>query len=263
MTSTTSIPRVARTASIDPRIEERRAAVGRRRGRRRLAVALAGLLVVALALDGWLVLHSRVFSVRVVKVAGAVHTPVADVLAASGLSAEPAELSLDPAAVAARVEQLPWVATARVVREWPDAVSVTVTERVPVAEVAGPGGWAEVDAGGRVLAWAKTPFPGLVHLGGAGNPGPAGTALPTGARAGLAVAATLPPAFAGQVSQVVVTPNGQVSLALAVPVTVSLGTATQLRQKYEDVAAILAGASLHAGQVIDVSVPDSPVVTGG
>ena len=46
------------------------------------------------------------------------------------------------------------------------------------------------------------------------------------------------------------------------PVTVDLGTASQLQAKYEDVAAILAGATLHAGRVIDVSVPDSPVVTG-
>ena len=263
MTSTTSPPRARASGTIDPRIEERRAAVRRRQGRRRLALLLVAALVVVLAVDGWLVLHSRLFAVRVVTVTGAVHTPVPEVVAAAGLAGQPAELSLDPAAVAARVEQLPWVATARVVREWPDGVSITVTERVPVAEVAGPTGWAEVDRAGRVLAWAKTPFPGLVHLGGPWPVGPAGTTLAAPAQAGLTVAATLPPAFAGQVAEVVTQPGDQVDLALSVPVTVDLGTATQLRAKYEDLAAILAGATLHAGQVIDVSVPDSPVVTGG
>ena len=53
------------------------------------------------------------------------------------------------------------------------------------------------------------------------------------------------------------------SLALVVPVTVDLGGPTQLAAKYEDVAALLAGAPLTAGDVLDVSVPDAPTVTGG
>jgi cell division protein FtsQ len=248
---------------MDPRIEERRAAVARRQGRRRLAGLLAVVLVLVLAVDGWLVLHSRLFSVRVVHVAGAVHTPAGQVLAAAGLADQPAELSLDTAAVAARVEGLPWVARATVTRDWPDGASIVVTERVPVAAVSGPGGWAEVDRTGRVLAWVTTPPAGLVHVGGQWAAGPAGTEVPALADAALEVAASLPPAFAGQVTEVVAQTTGQVDLALSSPVTVDLGTATQLRAKYEDVAAILAGATLHAGAVIDVSVPDSPVVTGG
>jgi hypothetical protein len=51
-------------------------------------------------------------------------------------------------------------------------------------------------------------------------------------------------------------------LVLSTPVTVFLGTATDLGAKFEDTAAILAGATLHAGDVIDVSAPGSPVVTG-
>jgi hypothetical protein len=42
---------------------------------------------------------------------------------------------------------------------------------------------------------------------------------------------------------------------------VVFGTATQLPEKFEDVASLLAGAALSPGSVIDVSVPDSPVVT--
>ena len=47
------------------------------------------------------------------------------------------------------------------------------------------------------------------------------------------------------------------TLTLTTPVTVDLGPASQLGAKYEDVAAVLAGATLHAGDVIDVSVPGS------
>jgi hypothetical protein len=53
----------------------------------------------------------------------------------------------------------------------------------------------------------------------------------------------------------------ELTLQLTSPVTVDLGSTVQLRQKFEDVAAILAGASLHTGDVIDVSAPRAPVVT--
>ena len=78
----------------------------------------------------------------------------------------------------------------------------------------------------------------------------------------LAVAASLPPAFAQQVVTVSVGPGGRVTLALSTPVTIDLGTAAQLPAKYEDVASILARAKLTAGDVIDVSVPESPTVSG-
>ncbi|MHB1585004.1 MAG: hypothetical protein ACYC0E_14760, partial [Acidimicrobiales bacterium] len=82
-------------------------------------------------------------------------------------------------------------------------------------------------------------------------------------RAALRVAATLPPAFSSQVSAVVTEPGGILDLELTTPVTVTLGSTSQLPAKYEDVAAVLAGAPLQAGDVIDVSVPESVEVLHG
>ena len=87
--------------------------------------------------------------------------------------------------------------------------------------------------------------------------------LPAKDAAGLAVASTLPASFAAQVTAVTIEPAGWVQLALTTPVVVDIGTATELTAKYEDVSSILAGASLHNGDVIDVSVPDAPTVTSG
>lgn len=250
---------------IDPRIRQRRASVARRRGRRRLWALAAALAVAALALGAWTLVHSHLLSARVVTVRGSVHTPAAAVIAAAGLTGDPPLLDVSPSAAAAGVQRLPWVARATVVRHWPDAVSVSVVERVPVAVVPGTaatgGPWAEVDRTGRLLTTVASPPPGLVRLASPAAAGAPGTTLAPGASPGLTVAASLPPAFAGQVSEVDVA-AGQVTLKLTTPVTVNLGSTAQLHSKYEDVATLLARATLRAGDVLDVSVPESPVVTG-
>jgi hypothetical protein len=77
----------------------------------------------------------------------------------------------------------------------------------------------------------------------------------------LHVASTLPASFAAQVTGVTVEPAGWVQLSMTTPIAVDIGSDTQLLAKYEDVSSILAGATLHSGDVIDVSVPDAPTVT--
>jgi cell division protein FtsQ len=223
------------------------------------------VVVAALAAGGWFLLHSRLLSARVVTVTGSAHTPAAAVVAAAGLARRPPLLDIDPAAVAARVERLAWVDTATVVRHWPDGVSISVVERTPVAVVTGGaagGAWAEVDGGGRVLVAVAAPPAGLVRVVAPVTAGAPGSTLGPAARPGLSVAATLPPAFAGQVTEVDVGGGGQVTLKLTTPVTVNLGSTAQLAAKYEDVAALLARATLTAGDVLDVSVPESPLVSG-
>ncbi len=247
---------------IDPRIKERRVAVTRRQGRRRLMILLVALAVAALVVGGWLLLHSSLFSAKVVTVKGSTHATATQVIDAGGLDDHPALLGLDPGAVAARIEALPWVASATVSRSWPDGVVVTVVERTPAAAVArSGGGWALIDRTGRVLADVATPPTDVVHLSVPTEPGAPGTTLAPADGDGLAVAASLPAAFAAQVAAVNVVAGGGVQLVLTTPLTVQLGNATQLHAKYEDIASLLAGAALHAGDVIDVSVPESPTVT--
>jgi hypothetical protein len=53
-----------------------------------------------------------------------------------------------------------------------------------------------------------------------------------------------------------------VTLHLVRPVIIKLGHVTDLTQKYKDIAAVVAGATLHAGDVLDVSVPQSSTISG-
>jgi len=262
--STTTRPAVrpaARSSSIDPRIRARRAEVLRTEARRRLHVALIVLGVVALVAGGWFALHSRLFAARVVTVVGAVHTPVAQVVEAAGLSGHPPLIDVG-AAAALGVERLPWVAHATVAREWPDGVRITVEERTPVAvvqEVPTSSGWALLDRTGRVLAVQARPPTGVPQVVGTVSPGPPGSTA-NGLHAALRVVTSLPRAFAGQVARVAEDRRREITLQLRSALTVYLGSTEQLSQKYEDVAAILNGAQLDSGATIDVAAPATPVV---
>ncbi|MGP8007226.1 MAG: cell division protein FtsQ/DivIB [Acidimicrobiales bacterium] len=87
-----------------------------------------------------------------------------------------------------------------------------------------------------------------------------GESLPPATEPGLKVCTTLPMAFSAQVVSVTVATDTTVNLALNSGLTVMLGTATDLSSKYEDVAAVIAHASLRGKKVIDVTVPDAPAV---
>jgi cell division protein FtsQ len=247
--------------AVDPRIEQRRIEISRRRGRRRLAmVAAIGALTVA-GLGAWFVLHSGLTSAKVVVVVGSEHTPASQVIAVAGLKGKPPLLDVDPGAVAARVERLPWVRTAVVSRRWPDGVRIVVTERTPVAVASAGASWAEVDRTGRVLDVSTARPPGLPQVEAAGHSGPPGTRLRGAARPLLVVSSQLPAAFVAQVASVAES-GGQVRLQLTTPISVLLGDPTQLGAKYAAVAAVLAHAVLHPGDVVDVTVPRSPVIAG-
>jgi cell division protein FtsQ len=252
---------------IDPRIRQRRESIERSRTRRRLRWAAVAGVVVLLVVGAIGLLHTPFFEAKVVTVAGDhPNTPTASILRAAGLEDHPPLISVDPGPAAARVESLPFIASAQVTRDWPDGVTVHVTERIPVVTMASPNaGWSTLDGDGRTLAVTpgRPSLPVLVVHGPAGDPVPpaavGGTVAPA-ADPGLVVARSLPAAFAGQVESVTVAPDGTVSLALNSGLTVLLGTVSDLRAKYEDVAAIIAHASLRGAHTIDVTVPESPTV---
>jgi cell division septal protein FtsQ len=249
---------------IDPRISDRRTAVIRAQGRRRLLIVLIGLAGTGLLVGAWFLVHTSLFSARSITVVGNVHETAAQVVAQSGLASHPPLLDVNAGAAAARIEQLPWVRTASVQVSWPDGVRIAVTEEMPQFVVAAAADrWVTLSNDGRVLSEATTRPPGLLLLTVPQPPGAAGTILPAKDAAGLRVASTLPASFAAQVAGVTVEPTGWVQLSLTTPVLVDIGSATELTEKYEDVSSVLSGATLHNGDVIDVSIPNAVTVTAG
>ena len=245
---------------MDPRISARRTAVLRQQGRRRLYLLVGALVLVLVLVGAWFLLHSPLFSARSITVTGDVHESAAQVVAAAGLADHPA---------AARRQRGSGGSSDRApalgqVGHGPRLLARRGAHRGDRGDPAAGGGGA-----GRHLGGPECGRPGAP--GGAREPvrpacccvtvpvapGAAGTTLSAKDAAGLKVATTLPPSFSAQVTAVTVEPGGWVQLSMTTPIVVNIGTATQLTAKYEDVSAVLAGATLHVGDVIDVSVPDA------
>jgi cell division protein FtsQ len=155
-------PRAPRPALGDvgargPVVREQRVGRGRRRPPRlgRLVRPLAFVVLVVLVVGGtalawrWVLTTSR-FAVVQVEVRGASRIPVERIVAAAGIEPGANLLRLDVAGATARVEAMPEIRRAQIVRDLPGHVTIHVDERRPFTLVsAGRLHW--VDEEGRAL----------------------------------------------------------------------------------------------------------------
>jgi len=248
---------------MDPRIRRRRVEVQRQEGRRRLRVLIGVTAVVAVGCGGWAATGSPLLDVDHVVVEGTAHTEPAEVVFASKIRRQEPMIDVDLTSARRAVEALPWVQHAAVVRQWPGRVRIRVTERTQVAVTAADGGFALVDRAGRVLDVATDAPAGLPVLSGLPPAGPPGSELGPDGTAALAVALALPPELVGRVTGVAPAAgrSGEVELRLAPDGTVRLGPPDQLPAKFAAIRAVLASVDLRNLAVLDVSRPDSPVLT--
>ena len=144
---------VATSASrMEPRMRERRIAVKRAVGRRRLkwvaiACAAVGLVVAALG-----VLGSGLFAISTVEVEGAVYSQGASLDAVVDELEGSNVLRVDTSSAERQLEAIPWVADARVTTDFPNGAKIEIRERRPmVAYLATDGRYRVLDSDGRVL----------------------------------------------------------------------------------------------------------------
>jgi cell division protein FtsQ len=252
--------RAARRGASAPAPAPRRAAPDAPRRRHPVVRALViGLLSAAtvVALGEW-ALRAPIFRVHHVSVLGLHHESEAAVLAATGLVDHPPLVDVSAASLEARLGAFPWIGSVRVVKRWPDSVTLRVSERVAVAVAFSGTRLRYVDESGHDLGPAPTGanLATLVARGATGWP------YLTWARDAAYVAARLPAAFAAQVRQVVCDRRGNVSLVMTTPVTFVLGPPTQLHAKFVDVASVIAHGVLARGDVVDVTAPGALAVSG-
>jgi cell division protein FtsQ len=224
--------------------------LGRRAVRGLKVLMWSALISVAVVGIGLLLYFTPVMSARNIVVTGLGAVTQDEVVAAAGVTPGTPLLQVDTDAVAERIAAIRRVATARVQREYPSTLRVTVVERVPVVVKDFPDGTHMFDRDGVDFAIAPPP-PGVPFLD-VENPGP--NDLPT--KAALQVMTSLRPEVATQVGRISAPSVAAIRLTLTDGREVVWGTTDRTEEKALKLAALLT----QPGQTYDVSSPDLPTV---
>ncbi len=223
--------------------------------------ALAGVTIIAAV--AWALLGDRVFVVRSITVTGTHLASPAKVLAYADVPLGTPLMRVNPGAVTRRVESIRQVASVTVSEDWPDHLTIAVTERVPVLAVRmADGGYDLIDPTGVIVSYPKTKPRGLplfvTTLPGSALRGDPGVA------AAAAVLAELTPALARAVTHVSVAPlsqagpgaaGEQVTLTMDRGRTVVWGSPGNGAAKDREIQILLLGAVSY----LDVSAPGTAV----
>jgi cell division protein FtsQ len=215
----------------------------------KMVIWLILLTVLSVAL-GLVLYLTPLMSARELVVIGTGAVPTEEVVAAAAIRLGTPLLQIDTDEVADRVAGIRRVASARVQRDYPSAVRITIAERIPLAFKDFPDGPHLFDRDGVDFATAPPP-PGLAYFD-VENPGP--TDPPT--QAAMQVMSALRPEVVAQVSRVAAPSVASVTLTLVDGRTVVWGTTDRTDEKSEKLTALLT----QPGRVYDVSSPDLPTV---
>ena len=246
---------------VSERMRRRRIAVRRAEGRRRLRRLHWVLIVVAVLVDGAAIAHLPQFDVKRIEVEGAAQTSAAAVAWMSGLHRGDTLATLDEHRAEQRIERLPWVAEADVIRQWPSTVRIVVTERQPAAVVYASEGFppAVVDREGRVLSIGRGVPGGLMTLTGLVGGLREGGQLPSS----MAPALELGVALNERVAGAVVAVGADLDATLAAGGIVRFGSTDELEEKLVALEAFLSDVDLTGLAVLDLRVPSSPALRRG
>lgn len=222
-----------------------------RRGVRglRMLTWLVVLTVIGVGL-GLVLYFTPLMSARSLVVTGTGAVTREEVVAAAKVTLGTPLLQIDTDEVADRVAGIRRVASARVQREYPSTLRVTIVERVPIVVKDYPDGPHLFDKDGVDFATAPPP-PGLAYID-VDHPGPDDP--PT--RAALQVMTSLSPEVVGQVSRIAAPSVASITLTLTDGRTVVWGTTDRTDEKAEKLGALLT----QPGRTYDVSSPDLPTV---
>jgi cell division protein FtsQ len=245
-------------------MRSRRIGVRRDAGRRRLKRLTLALSLAALVVALAVATRTPLLDVDRVTVTGTQRTSAEDVTRLAAVDRGTPLVSVDPGAVARRVEELPWIASAQVERAWPSTVKIQVTERVAVAMVQVTDDRAAVvDADGWVVsiesraADAPADPAGPLVLTGIDERVAEGERLDEEARAALAVASALAERLPGAVSSV----STDLDAELVDGGSIRFGSVEDLDAKVTAARTVLEDVDTTCLELLDVRVPGSPALT--
>ena len=219
------------------------------------------LVLLVLGVGAYATTKSSFFSVKNVEVIGTgLRVSENEVLEAAGISDDSSILSLNVGEIDERVTAIPWVAQVSVERNWPDSVRITLEERVAsVIAVIPSGKRFLLDRSGVILEEVREGDLGLpiIRVDSVGVFGARVTGITPLLRAAEEVTADL------QAWILALAPTGGgVRAELVGGVVAELGIGdTDFRDEMRSLATVLTRVQLSCIELIDVSIPQNPVVT--
>ena len=251
------------TARIDPRLRQRRIAVRRAEGRRRLRILVIAIAVAAVVGGAYALTRSALLDLDQVEVNGVVGTQAAEVTTATGLELGTPLLDLDLDAATAAVTDLPWVLSAEVSRSWPGTVTVDIVRRTPVAVLpTGDGGGVVIDEEGVAIArtvntLGELPVITVTASGGLGEV--QDFALPA-----IPVVQSVPADLDPWIETFGIAydggENGELVLDLVGTAVAELGLGTDIEAKLDALRTVLGRVDRACIAVIDVRIAELPLV---
>jgi cell division protein FtsQ len=218
---------------------------------RGLKMLLATVLLVIVGVGLALVLYfTPAMSARNIVVTGTGAVTREEVLEAAQVRVGTPLLQINTDQVADRVAAVRRVASARVQRQYPSALRITIVERVPVVVKEFADGPHLFDRDGVDFATGPPP-PALPYID-VENPGPTDPMT----KAALQVLLALRPEVAGQVGRIAAPSVSSITLTLVDGRVVIWGSTDRAEEKAEKLAALLT----QPGRTYDVSSPDLPTV---
>ncbi len=235
-----------------------------RAGRRRRWLTVAALGVIATSV-ATILLAAGTFEVDHIHFSGLHRVSYDEANKAADIRIGDFMGTLDTGEAERSLEELPWVADARVRRRWPASVEVDIAERTGAAiALAAPDSWVLIDIEGRVLTSPLAVLPEHPRLSGiAAAPGPGGF-LASDADALLAALS----AARGQPEYVVASlwrdRRGDIRARVRqqpgdLMLEVTLGDESAIGAKTAAIAAVI-GEMTTSHATLDVSVPHLPVL---
>ncbi len=218
---------------------------------RGLKMLLATVLVAIVGVGLALVLYfTPAMSARDIVVTGTAAVTREEVLDAAQVRPGTPLLQINTDQVADRVAAIRRVASARVQRQYPSALRISIVERIPLVVKDYPDGPHLFDRDGVDFATGPPP-PGLTYID-VDDPGPSDSAT----KAALAVLLALRPEVLGQVGRISAPSVSSITLTLGDGRVVIWGSTDRAEEKAEKLAALLT----QPGKTYDVSSPDLPTV---
>lgn len=228
----------------------------RRQWRRRLEMLRPTLLVIAVlavvAFAGWVAFFSTWLAADEVQVLGARVVSSRRVVAAADVRPGTPLVRVDLDAVNRKVAAIPAVAGVSVHRTWPHTLTITVTERTPVATIRRSGGWWVLDPEGSLYNRSRVRDPALAVVEFRGRADRAAL------REVAAVVRSLPAEVRRQMRRVRASSMDSIALLLTGGRQVVWGSAAESDRKVEVLTLLLR----RPAAVYDVSVPELPTTSG-